>query len=168
PRHPVPAPPGVAWSGLEELLGRSDVVSLHLPLTAETYHLLDAGRLALLRPGSLLVNTARGALVDEEALLAALERGRPAAAALDVREEPLREPDPLAGHPRVLLTPHVAGWSREALAAVERRVLGELARRLPGGGAGPAGPRSRRSRLTPRAPAGRGRGSAPDGGGARP
>lgn len=171
PRHPAgPPPEGVAWSGLEELIARSDVVSLHLPLTPETCHLLDRERLALFRPGSILVNTARGALVDEEALLAALRRGRPAAAALDVREEPLPDPDPLAGHPSVLLTPHVAGWSREALARIERRLLRELARRLPAEPAAAGGRRlalARRPELTPPAPGRRGRGSARDGGGGR-
>ncbi|MDI3317948.1 MAG: NAD(P)-dependent oxidoreductase [Bacillota bacterium] len=138
-----PPPAGVRWSELDQLIARSDVVSLHLPLTRETHHLLGEERFRLFRRGSILVNTARGNLLDEEALARALERGRPAVAALDVRKEPPPRPDPLAGHPRVLLTPHVAGWSREALARIERRLLLELGRRLPGSAA-PAGRRPHR------------------------
>jgi glyoxylate reductase len=97
---------------LDRLLAESDVVSLHVPLTEETRHLLDARRLALLRPTAVLVNTARGPVVDEEALAEALERGELFAAGLDVYErEPAVHPRLLAA-PRVVLLPHVGSASR--------------------------------------------------------
>jgi (S)-sulfolactate dehydrogenase len=100
---------------LEALLGESDVVSLHVPLTHETRGLIDARRLALMKPGAVLVNTARGGIVDEAALAACLHEGRLGGAALDVfEEEPLAAGSPLAGAPRLILTPHVAGVTQEA------------------------------------------------------
>jgi D-3-phosphoglycerate dehydrogenase len=100
---------------LDELLGRADVVTLHLPLTKETRGLLDARRLALLKPSAVLLNCARGGLVDEAALLDALERGRLAGAALDVFEtEPLPPDSPLRRAERVILTPHLAASTVEA------------------------------------------------------
>jgi D-3-phosphoglycerate dehydrogenase / 2-oxoglutarate reductase len=103
-RPPFPTLP------LAELLARSDVLSLHLPMSAATRHVIDAAALAALPRGAILVNTARGGLVDEPALLAALESGQVAAAGLDVFEtEPPRRDDPLRSHPRVIATPHVAG-----------------------------------------------------------
>lgn len=93
---------------LEELLATSKVVSLHLVPTPATRHLLDAQKLALMRPDSLLVNTSRSALVDGAALVGALERGRPGFAALDVFDvEPLPPGSPLRRLPNVLLTPHL-------------------------------------------------------------
>ena len=95
---------------LDELLRRADFVSLHAPLTAETRHLIDARRLALMKPGAILVNTARGGLVDEAALVRALEEKRIGGAALDVFEvEPLPPDSPLRRLDQVVLTPHVAG-----------------------------------------------------------
>lgn len=103
------APEGVRVVGLEELFAISDVISLHAPNTAETRHLVNADRLATARPGVLLVNCARGSLVDQDALLAALESGRVAGAALDVTDpEPLPAGHPLLTHPRVIVTPHIA------------------------------------------------------------
>jgi D-3-phosphoglycerate dehydrogenase len=103
---------------LAELLARSDVVSLHVPLTPQTHHLLDAPALARLRPGAILVNTSRGAVIDEVALLAVLGEGR-LSAGLDVFEE---EPLP-AGHPLTVLTnavlsPHNASHTEAALRAM--------------------------------------------------
>ncbi len=92
-----------------DLLARADVVSLHAPLTADTRHLLDAAAFAAMRPGSVLVNTARGGLVDQEALVDALDHGPLFAAALDVTEpEPLPTDHPLLSRDDVFVTPHIA------------------------------------------------------------
>ena len=99
---------GASAVTLEELLGSAKVVSLHLVPTPATRHLLDAERLKLMQPGSLLVNTSRSALVDGAALVQALEQGQPGFAALDVFDvEPLPMDDPLRRMPNVLLTPHL-------------------------------------------------------------
>lgn len=99
---------GAKAVSLDELLTTSRVVSLHLVASAATRHLLDGSRLAQMRPDALLVNTSRSSLVDTAALLAALDRGRPALAALDVfDEEPLPAEHPLRTLPNVLLTPHL-------------------------------------------------------------
>ena len=101
---------------LESLLAEADVVSLHVPLTAETEGLLDARRLALLRPGAVLINTSRGALVDEAALRDALAQGRLAGAGLDVfGTEPVPADHPLIALDNVVLAPHVAWLTGETL-----------------------------------------------------
>ncbi|ATA25316.1 phosphoglycerate dehydrogenase [Brenneria goodwinii] len=103
---------------LEALLREADVVSLHRPLRADTARTLDAAALAYMKPDAIVINTSRGGLIDEAALVAALSRGRLFGAGLDVFEhEPLPTESPLCGLPNVLLTPHVAGSSREALIA---------------------------------------------------
>lgn len=95
---------------LAEMWPRADVVSLHLPMSPATRHVVDAAALAALPAGAFVVNTARGGLIDEAALLAALESGHVAGAGLDVFEvEPPVVADRLRGHPRVIATPHVAG-----------------------------------------------------------
>jgi len=109
---------GVAASyrSLDDLLRESDVVSLHVPLTDDTEGLLDARRLAVMKPGAVLVNTARGALLDETALLAALESGQIGGAGLDVfAGEPLVPDHPLLRRPDVVLAPHVAWLTGETL-----------------------------------------------------
>ena len=104
---------------LDTLLATSDVLSLHLPLLEETRGLIGAAELARLPRGALLVNTSRGGLVDEAALLAALDRGHLAAAGLDVFEhEPPALDAPLRRHPRVIVTPHVAGVTERSLVAM--------------------------------------------------
>lgn len=111
--------PGIERVGLERLLAESDFVSLHCALTAENRGLLDATRLALMKPTAYLVNTARGALVDESALVAALTAGRIAGAALDAfAAEPLPAASPLRSCPRLLITPHQAFNSVETGEAV--------------------------------------------------
>ena len=107
---PGATPPFPLAPTLAHLLARSDVLSLHVPYAPTTRHLIDGPALALLPPGAYVVNTARGGLIDESALLAALDAGRLAGAGLDVFEtEPPAPGDRLRGHPRVIATPHVAG-----------------------------------------------------------
>ncbi|MFS8035588.1 phosphoglycerate dehydrogenase [Xanthobacter sp. AM11] len=119
-RTPDPSLPGIAYVSLPRLLAESDVVSLHAPLVPETRHLIDAAALAGMKRGAVLVNTSRGGLVDDAALLAALEAGHLAGAGLDVFEA---EADPalqgvaqrLAARSDVEATAHAAGSSREGL-----------------------------------------------------
>ncbi|MCB1969477.1 MAG: hydroxyacid dehydrogenase [Geminicoccaceae bacterium] len=112
-----PAWEGIGHRSLDEVFEQADIVSLHVPLTAGTRHLADARRLALMREGSVLVNAARGGVVDEAALAEALRGGRPFGAALDVFEtEPLtREAAAVfAGVDNLILTPHIAGVTEES------------------------------------------------------
>ena len=104
---------------LDELLRTADVVSLHVPLTTETHGLISRERLALLRDGATLVNTARGAIVDEQALVDELVSGR-ISAGLDVFAHEPHVPDPLLALPNVVLTPHVASATVETRAAMTR------------------------------------------------
>ena len=107
---------GLRYVELDELLETSDIVSLHLRATPETRHFLNRARLAMLKPGAILVNTARGALIDEAALVECLQEKRIACAGLDVFEaEPLPAGHPLLGLPNVLLTPHAAGMTPEVI-----------------------------------------------------
>ncbi|MFI6765309.1 2-hydroxyacid dehydrogenase [Streptomyces sp. NPDC050355] len=123
---------GARHLSLDELLRTSDYVTLHAPLTEATRHLLDAERLALLKPTAFVVNTARGALIDQDALADALAAGALAGAGIDVFDpEPPTAALRLLKAPNVVLSPHVAGVTREtlvriALAAVEN-VAGHLA-----------------------------------------
>ena len=107
---------------LDDLLRESDVVSLHTPLTAETTGLLSRERLALLRDGATLVNTARGAVVDEEALIDELVAGR-ITAGLDVFVNEPQAPAALRELPNVVLTPHIASATVETRAAMTRIVV---------------------------------------------
>jgi glycerate dehydrogenase len=114
----IPIPEGRV--SLNDMLSQADVVSLHCPLTPHTQHLMNAHRLSLMKPGAFLINTARGALVDHDALLAALTAGQLGGAAIDVLDvEPPPASHPLLqavknGVPNLILTPHCAWASREA------------------------------------------------------
>ncbi|HZK66185.1 MAG TPA: phosphoglycerate dehydrogenase [Chloroflexota bacterium] len=109
---------GISYLPLEQLLAESDFVTLHLLLNGSTRHLINAQRLRLMKPTAYLVNTARGGIVDQEALYQALKERRIAGAALDVFEnEPLEADSPLRTLDNAYLTPHVAGWSRNAIHA---------------------------------------------------
>jgi D-3-phosphoglycerate dehydrogenase len=107
---------------LPQLFETADIISLHVPLNDETRGMVNGALLSSVQPGTILVNTARGAVVDIDALLAALESGRIAAAGLDVLpREPLAADQPLARHPRVLLSPHAAFYSVDAEVELRRK-----------------------------------------------
>jgi glyoxylate reductase len=116
---------GVEWRELDELLAEVDIVSLHVPLSDETRGLLDATRLALLRDGACLINTARGQVVDERALVRELVSGR-IAAGLDVFAREPRVPPELLGLPNVVLTPHVGSATTETREAMTRVLVDNL------------------------------------------
>jgi len=119
----------------DALLAEADIVSLHVPLTPDTERLIDAARLAGMKRGAILINTARGALVDEAALLEALAAGRLGAAGLDVfADEPLRPDHPLLAAPNVIATPHLAWLTQETLARSLAAAFDNV-RRLRDGGA---------------------------------
>jgi phosphoglycerate dehydrogenase-like enzyme len=106
---------GAEAMDLEELLGISDIVTLHVPLTPQTRHLINRERLDRMKPGAFIINTARGEVVDEEALAEALEKDRLAGAAIDVfTQEPVNPDNPLLKSPKVFLSPHIAGGTNES------------------------------------------------------
>jgi D-3-phosphoglycerate dehydrogenase len=112
---------------LHALLAISDVVSLHRPLRADTRHTIDAAALAAMKPGAILVNTSRGGLIDEPALVDALRAGKLFGAGLDVFErEPLPVASPLAALANVVLSPHQAGSTQEALADTARQCADQI------------------------------------------
>ncbi|ONI80122.1 hydroxyacid dehydrogenase [Saccharothrix sp. ALI-22-I] len=124
--------PGVRLVELDELLRDSDVVSLHAPATPETHHMLDKRRLALIPDGGVLINTARGSLVDTDALIDELSSGR-ISAVLDVTEpEPLPSDSPLFDLPNVFLTPHVAGSHGNELGRLGQSAVDDLERLIAG------------------------------------
>jgi len=124
---------GVEMAALDDLLARADVVTLHTPLTKETRNLIDGAALAKMKPTAMLINCGRGGVIDEEALLAALEAGRLAGAALDVYEQ---EPTPrktLAGHPKVVATPHIGAQTHEAQERIAHETAHMVMAALEGG-----------------------------------
>lgn len=132
--HPVWAESGATPLPLEALLAQADAVSLHVPLNADTRHLLNADRIRGMRPGAILVNTSRGGIVDEAALAAALRMGHLRGAALDVfDQEPLPGGGPLADAPNLILTPHIAGLTQEANTRVSDMVAAGVTIALTGG-----------------------------------
>ena len=115
----------------DQLLSEADVVTLHVPLTPATKHLLDAAKLALMKIDAILINTARGGVVDEAALAAALRAGRLGGAALDVFEaEPLSAASSLADCPNLILTPHIGGVSRESNMRVSMMIADKVSAAL--------------------------------------
>ncbi len=127
-------PPAITLAGsLRELLEQSDVVTLHLPSTAETVHLINAQTLRHMKPSSLLVNTARGAVVDTVALADALRQGHLLGAALDVFEvEPLPLDHPLMSAPRTLFSPHIASSTQAAMERMAELVARQVLQVLNG------------------------------------
>jgi D-3-phosphoglycerate dehydrogenase len=120
-------PPYVERVSRETLWAESDVLSLHVPLTAQTRGMVDARAFAAMKPGSWLVNTARGPVADLDGVLAALESGRLEGAALDVLpKEPPEADHPVLRHPRVLLSPHAAFYSREGEHELRRKAAQNL------------------------------------------
>jgi len=124
--HAPPRAEGVQFTPVDTVLRESDVITLHLPLTAETRNLIGAGELARMKPGALLINTARGGLVDEQALAEALSSGVIGGAGFDVLSaEPPRAGNPLLelDLPNLIVTPHVAWSSREAMQALADQLI---------------------------------------------
>jgi D-3-phosphoglycerate dehydrogenase len=124
---------GVTCMDIDTITAAADILSLHCPLTPETDHLFDAARIAKMKAGAILINTARGQVVDNHALAEALASGRLAAAGIDVfEEEPLPPDHPLMACSNALLTPHYAWNSFEAEHRLHRRAAEEVARALKG------------------------------------
>ncbi|MDY4409822.1 MAG: D-2-hydroxyacid dehydrogenase [Prevotella sp.] len=108
-------PDGIQKTTIDGLLGVADILTLHCPLTKDNYHMINAERLEQMKPGAILINTARGALVDEAAVAKALESGHLAAYGADVMDvEPPKADNPLLGQPHAFLTPHIAWATKEA------------------------------------------------------
>ena len=129
----VMAMEGVEKVELDDLFTRADIISLHLPLNAETKHFVNAARLAEMKPSSIIINTARGPLIDTVALAMALRNEQIAGAGIDVFEqEPLPADHPLRSAPRALLTSHVAWYSESSIPRLQRLAAEEVARGLKG------------------------------------
>jgi phosphoglycerate dehydrogenase-like enzyme len=137
-----PPPDGVRCADLGDLAARSDVITLHLPLTDQTRHLVSDAFLAQVKPGAVLVNCGRGGLIDTDAVWRALSSGQLSGVGLDVFDPEPPAPHPLFSHPDVVLTPHLMGLSRRAtaatFAAAAQGVLDVLAGREPQAVADPA------------------------------
>ncbi|MFN4091178.1 MAG: 2-hydroxyacid dehydrogenase, partial [Alphaproteobacteria bacterium] len=128
------APEGGHAVGFAELLAQSDILALCAPLTPQTRGMVDAAALARMKPGAILVNVARGPLVEEAALIAALASGHLGGAAIDVFDtQPLPEGHPLLSLPNVILTPHMAGITEESMLRMGQGVVAEVQRVVAGG-----------------------------------
>lgn len=117
---------------LDELLERADIVSLHVPLTPETRHLFDDATFSRMKPGAILINTSRGAVVEEAALIRALDTGRIAGAGLDVCEFEPRIPEELRRRTNVVITPHLGGGTRESRRAAREHAIANVVNVLAG------------------------------------
>ena len=125
---PVWKETGATCRTLDELLTESDVVSLHIPLAPETRNLMNAARLAMMKPDAVLINSARGSIIDEAALAATLRAKQLGGAALDVFDaEPLKAGSPLADCPNLILTPHIAGVTAESNTRVSSMIAERVA-----------------------------------------
>ncbi len=124
---------GARYVDKEALLRRSDFVSLHLPLSAETHHYIGPNELKLMKPSSMLINSARGQIVDQTALLSALKTGQIAGAGLDVTDpEPMRSNNPLLALPQVIILPHIGSATRKTRAKMAQRAAQNLINALNG------------------------------------
>ncbi len=124
---------GVEFVSLEEALRQADFVSLHAPLTAETADLINARTLAMMKPGAYLINTARGGLIDEPALVESVRGGHLAGAAVDVlKQQGATSTSPLIGEPGILVTPHMATYSQESMERVSISVARSVVAALSG------------------------------------
>lgn len=126
PQHHELQDIGIQLAPLEEVLAAANVLSVHLPHTPETHHLLNSKTLALLPAGALVISVGRGEVVDEQALLAALDNGHLGGAGLDVREQEPPVTGALEKHPRVVLTPHVAGISVQAQTLISETLCDQI------------------------------------------
>lgn len=132
-RRNTPSYQPFAWRGIDELLSESDVVTLHAPLTSDNAGMIDAARLARMKPGAMLINTSRGPLINERDLADALNRGTIAAAAVDVvSREPIHADNPLLGAKNILITPHIAWAALEPRRRVMRMTADNIAAFLAG------------------------------------
>ena len=120
---------GLSRVPFDELIARADVITLHVPSGKDTRHLIDAAALGRMKPEAIVINTARGTIIDEPALVRALQEGRIAGAGLDVFEdEPFTPQNPLAALPNVVLTPHIAAGTRDALKTKMRALFQNVQR----------------------------------------
>lgn len=123
---------GVSWRSLDDLLAESDVISLHVPHTEETHHLINRERIAMMKPDAILINTARGGVVDTEALAEALKADRLGGAGLDVYPEEPHVPEVLFSCPRTVLTPHIGTNTAHARAEMARETCDCILRAFDG------------------------------------
>lgn len=125
---------GIELASVDQICAEADVISVHAPLTPQTHHLINAERIASMRPTAIVVNTARGGLIDLDALYTALAEGRILGAGLDVFEhEPVDPQHPILQLDNVVLTNHIGWYSEEAMRDVQRKAAEEAARVLQGG-----------------------------------
>jgi D-3-phosphoglycerate dehydrogenase len=124
---------GVQKMDLDEIIGEADYLSIHVPLIDDTYHLINEERLKLMKSNAVIINTARGPIIDEKALSNALEKGIIAGAALDVTEnEPVSIDSPLLTMDNVIITPHSAWYSEEAMVELRQKAARNIVQVLKG------------------------------------